>query len=73
MLVTDTLSVTISTLVTDTLSVTISVTDEGVRDEREEISNALGGLPRQKLTCSVLAEAVLKDAIHQYKENYKIS
>jgi nitrogen fixation NifU-like protein len=41
--------------------------------KNEDISNILGGLPPQKLACSVLAEAVLKDAIHQYKENSKIS
>ncbi len=33
----------------------------------EDVSAALGGLPEGKLHCSVLAEAVLADAISQYR------
>jgi len=33
----------------------------------QDISDALDGLPAQKLDCSVLAEAVLRDAICRYK------
>jgi len=42
--------------------------DEALSLKNEDVSNALGGLPSQKVDCSVLAEAVLKDAIHRYKE-----
>jgi len=35
----------------------------------EDISDALGGLPAEKLHCSELAKAVLKDATSRYKEN----
>lgn len=35
----------------------------------ENISDILGGLPTEKLHCSELVEAVLKDAISRYKEN----
>lgn len=37
----------------------------GVRNQ--DVSAALGGLPEGKLHCSVLAEAVLEDAITQYR------
>lgn len=37
----------------------------GVRNQ--DVSEALGGLPEGKLHCSVLAEAVLEDAIIQYR------
>lgn len=45
--------------------------EEALKVKNEDISDILGGLPVQKLDCSVLAEAVLKDAICRYKENYK--
>lgn len=35
----------------------------------ENISDILGGLPIEKLHCSELAEAVLKDAVSRYKGN----
>jgi len=35
----------------------------------ENVSNILGGLPIEKLHCSELAEAVLKDAVSRYKGN----
>jgi len=35
----------------------------------ENISDILGGLPTEKLHCSELAEAVLKNAISRYKGN----
>lgn len=35
----------------------------------ENISDILGGLPIEKLRCSELAEAVLKDAVSHYKGN----
>jgi nitrogen fixation NifU-like protein len=40
---------------------------EALKVKNEDISEILDGLPAQKLNCSVLAEAVLKDAIHQYR------
>jgi nitrogen fixation NifU-like protein len=39
---------------------------EALAVRNEEVSEALGGLPEGKLHCSVLAEAVLNDAISQY-------
>jgi len=47
--------------------------EEALNVRNEDISDTLGGLPAQKLHCSVLVEAVLKDAICRYKENYKSS
>lgn len=40
--------------------------DNVLNIKNEDISNALGGVPPKKMNCSVLAEAVLKDAIYQY-------
>ncbi|MBT9132923.1 MAG: Iron-sulfur cluster assembly scaffold protein IscU [Syntrophomonadaceae bacterium] len=45
--------------------------DEALSVKNDDISNALGGLPPQKLKCSVLAEAVLRDVICRYQGNYK--
>jgi NifU-like protein involved in Fe-S cluster formation len=41
--------------------------DEALAVRNEDVSAALGGLPEGKLHCSVLAEAVLEDAISQYR------
>jgi nitrogen fixation NifU-like protein len=41
--------------------------DEALSIKNENISNVLGGLPPRKMNCSVLAEAVLRDAIYRYK------
>ena len=41
---------------------------EALAVRNEDVSKALGGLPEGKLHCSVLAEAVLQDAISQYRE-----
>jgi NifU-like protein involved in Fe-S cluster formation len=41
--------------------------DEALALRNEDVSEALGGLPESKLHCSVLAEAVLEDAISQYR------
>jgi NifU-like protein involved in Fe-S cluster formation len=41
--------------------------DEALAVRNEDVSEALGGLPEGKLHCSVLAEAVLEDAITQYR------
>jgi NifU-like protein involved in Fe-S cluster formation len=42
---------------------------EALAVRNEDVSEALGGLPEGKLHCSVLAEAVLEDAISQYRES----
>jgi len=41
--------------------------DEALELRNEDVSEALGGLPESKLHCSVLAEAVLEDAISHYR------
>jgi NifU-like protein involved in Fe-S cluster formation len=41
--------------------------DEALALRNEDVSEALGGLPESKLHCSVLAEAVLEDAVAQYR------
>jgi nitrogen fixation NifU-like protein len=46
---------------------------EALRLKNEDISNALGGLPAQKLSCSVLAEAVLRDALSRYSASPEAS
>ena len=43
--------------------------DEALAVRNEDISTALGGLPEGKLHCSVLAEAVLEDALAQYGDD----
>jgi nitrogen fixation NifU-like protein len=44
--------------------------DEALGVKGGDISNTLGGLPAEKLHCSVLAEAVLRDAISRYREDH---
>ncbi len=41
--------------------------EEALALRNEDIAAALGGLPESKLHCSVMAEAVLEDAISRYK------
>ena len=41
--------------------------DEALTVRNEDVSAALGGLPEEKLHCSVLAETVLEDAISRYR------
>lgn len=40
---------------------------EALKVKNDDISDALGGLPPQKLTCSVFAENLLKNAIKEKK------
>ena len=41
--------------------------DEALNVRNEDLAAALGGLPESKLHCSVMAEAVLEDAISRYR------
>lgn len=41
--------------------------DEALALRNEDMAAALGGLPESKLHCSVMAEAVLADAISRYR------
>jgi NifU-like protein involved in Fe-S cluster formation len=41
--------------------------DEALAIRNEDIDAALGGLPEAKLHCSVMAEAVLENAISRYR------
>ncbi|MCI9031219.1 MAG: Fe-S cluster assembly scaffold protein NifU [Clostridia bacterium] len=45
--------------------------DEALKVTNAQVVETLGGLPAQKLHCSVLAEEAIKAAIHDYLENYK--
>jgi len=40
---------------------------EALKIKNEDISDALGGLPPQKLTCSIFAENLLKSALKEEK------
>jgi NifU-like protein involved in Fe-S cluster formation len=42
--------------------------EEAMAVRNEDVSAALGGLPEGKLHCSVLAEAVLEDALAGYRD-----
>lgn len=45
--------------------------EEALKITNSQVVESLGGLPAQKLHCSVLAEEAIKAAIHDYLENYK--
>lgn len=45
--------------------------DEALKITNRQVVESLGGLPAQKLHCSVLAEEAIKAAVHDYLENYK--
>ena len=42
--------------------------EEAVKITKEDVSNALGGLPPLKVHCSVLAEDAVKSAVEDYKQ-----
>lgn len=42
--------------------------DEAMKITRQDVADALGGLPQQKLHCSNLAADALHDAIKKYRE-----
>ena len=45
--------------------------DEALKITNQQVVDELGGLPAQKLHCSVLAEEAIKTAINDYLTNYK--
>ena len=45
--------------------------DEALKITNAQVVETLGGLPAQKLHCSVLAEEAIKAAINDYLVNYK--
>lgn len=45
--------------------------DEALKITNNQVVEELGGLPAQKLHCSVLAEEAIKEAINDYLLNYK--
>ena len=45
--------------------------DEALKNTNQQVVDELGGLPAQKLHCSVLAEEAIKAAINDYLTNYK--
>ena len=45
--------------------------DEALKITNQQVVDELGGLPAQKLHCSVLAEEAIKAAINDYLTNYK--
>lgn len=45
--------------------------EEALKITNSEVVESLGGLPPQKIHCSVLAEEAIKAAVHDYLENYK--
>lgn len=47
--------------------------DEALKITNKQVVDELGGLPPQKLHCSVLAEEAIKEAVNDYLKNYKKS
>ncbi len=45
--------------------------DEALKLTNQQVVEELGGLPAQKLHCSVLAEEAIKEAVNDYLTNYK--
>ena len=45
--------------------------DEALKITNAEVVETLGGLPAQKLHCSVLAEEAIKAAVNDYLTKYK--
>ena len=45
--------------------------DEALKLTNQQVVEELGGLPAQKLHCSVLAEEAIKAAVNDYLTNYK--
>jgi len=45
--------------------------EEAEKITRDDVANALGGLPPEKLHCSNLASDALKDAIKKYKDSHR--
>ncbi len=45
--------------------------DEALKLTNKQVIDELGGLPAQKLHCSVLAEEAIKEAINNYLTEYK--
>ena len=45
--------------------------DEALKITNAQVVEELGGLPAQKIHCSVLAEEAIKEAIHNYLTEYK--
>ena len=45
--------------------------EEALKITNAQVVEELGGLPAQKLHCSVLAEEAIKAAVHDYLTNYK--
>lgn len=45
--------------------------DEALKITNAEVVETLGGLPAQKLHCSVLAEEAIKAAVNDYLKKYK--
>lgn len=45
--------------------------DEALKITNEQVVESLGGLPAQKLHCSVLAEEAIKAAVNDYLTRYK--
>ncbi len=45
--------------------------DEALKITNKQVIEELGGLPSQKIHCSVLAEEAIKEAINNYLREYK--
>ena len=57
----------------DIMKIYLKIREDRIEDVNKDVVDALGGLPAQKLHCSVLAEEAFKSAIQNYYDKNGIA